>query len=71
MARRLAVDVGPLPAGRTQARIFDMAGQGCDGVGGVLLNDVLACGGTEAAARNACADRAALASRVDGVRFEK
>jgi hypothetical protein len=71
VARRVAVDVGPLPAGRTQARIFDLAGQGCDGVGTVLLNDVLVCDGTEAAARSACIERATLASRVDGVAFQK
>lgn len=74
VARRLAVDVGPLPAGRTVVRLFDLAGQPCGGVGQVLLNDVLACGGgadAAAAARAACADRAALASRVDGVAFLK
>ncbi|MCB4825290.1 Tat pathway signal protein [Roseicella aerolata] len=71
VARRVAVDIGPLPAGRTQARIFDLAGQPCDGLGSVLLNDVLACGGTEAAARNACAEGAVLASQVDGVTFQK
>jgi hypothetical protein len=71
VARRVAVDVGPLPAGRTQARIFDLAGQACDGFGTILLNDVLACNGTEAAARAACIDRAVLASRVDGVTFHK
>jgi hypothetical protein len=71
VARRVAVDVGPLPAGRTQARIFDLSGQGCGTIGSLLLNDVLACGGTEPAQRNACADHAALASRVDGVAFQK
>jgi hypothetical protein len=70
VARRLAVDVGPLPVGRTVVRIFDLAGQACDGIGQVLLNDVLACGGAEAG-RNACIDRAVLASRVDGVAFQK
>jgi hypothetical protein len=70
VARRVAVDVGPLPAGRTHARIFDLAGQGCDGVGSVLMNDVLACG-ADPAGRGACAERAALASRVDGVAFQK
>ena len=78
VARRLAVDVGPLPAGRTVVRLFDLAGQPCGGVGQVLLNDVLACGGgadaaaaAAAAARTACTARAALASRVDGVAFLK
>ena len=71
VARRLAVDVGPLPARRTQARIFDGPGLARDGVGLLLLNDLLACGTAEPAARNACMDRLALASRVDTVPFEK
>lgn len=70
VARRLAVDVGPLPAGRTVVRLFDLAGQACDGIGQVLLNDVLACGGAESG-RNACIEQAVLASRVDGVAFQK
>ena len=71
IARRLAIDVGPLPAGRTQARIFDLAAQPCEGIGQVLLNDILACGGTDAPTRNTCIDRSVLASRVDGVAFQK
>lgn len=46
-ARRLAVDIGPLPGSRTVVRLFDVA------------------------SRAACADRAALASRVPSVTFEK
>lgn len=71
VSRRLAVDAGPLPAGRTVVRLFDMTGQGCDGVGSILLNDILACGSQEADARNACVARSVLASRVSGVTFEK
>jgi hypothetical protein len=71
VARRVTVDVGPLPAGRTQARIFDLSGQACEEIGGVLLNDLLACGGTEPAQRSACLDRLVLASRVDGVALQK
>ncbi len=70
VARRVAVDVGPLPAARTGARIFDLAGQGCEAIGSVLLNDVLACG-TDPTARAVCAERAALASRIEGVTFHK
>ena len=70
-ARRLAVDVGPLAAGRSGARTFDVTGLACDGIGSLLLNDLLACGGTDAAAREACAARAQPASRVPNVRFEK
>jgi hypothetical protein len=71
VSRRLAVDAGPLPAGRTVVRLFDLTGQGCDTVGSVLLNDILACGSQEADARNACVSRSVLASRVSGVNFEK
>jgi hypothetical protein len=69
--RRLAVDLGPLPAGRTAVRIFDVGGQACDGIGQLLLNDVLACGGTEPARREACAEGLALRSRAAGVEFQK
>lgn len=71
VARRLAVDAGPLPAGRRLVRLFDLTGQGCDTVGSVLLNDILVCGTPDAEARNACVGRAALASRVSDVTFEK
>ncbi|WP_419897107.1 Tat pathway signal protein [Roseomonas sp. USHLN139] len=70
IARRLALDVGPLPQEKTMARIFDLASQNCDGIGAVLLNDLLACGATPEN-RAACLPRLALASRVDGVTFEK
>ena len=70
-ARRLAVDIGPLPGGRTVVRLFDVTSQPCDGIGQVLMNDVLACGSSEIAIRSACADRIAPASRIAGVTFEK
>ncbi|MGI3210867.1 hypothetical protein ACROSR_07080 [Roseovarius tibetensis] len=41
--RRLAVALGPLDAGRTQVKAFDMAELDCDIVGRVLLNEVLTC----------------------------
>ncbi|MDB5369274.1 MAG: Tat pathway signal protein [Roseomonas sp.] len=70
ISRRLALDVGPLPANKTQARIFDLAGQACDAIGAVLLNDLLACGPT-AETRAACLARLVLASRVGGVSFDQ
>lgn len=70
IARRLALDVGPLPGEKTMARIFDLAGQDCGSIGSLLLNDLLACGPTPES-RAACMPRLALASRVDGVSFEK
>jgi hypothetical protein len=72
--RRLAVDLGPLPASRTTVRIFDVAGQACEGIGQLLLNEVMACGGgprPDARDGAACADRLALSSRADGVEFHK
>ncbi|MFC3125807.1 Tat pathway signal protein [Pseudoroseomonas globiformis] len=70
VSRRLALDVGPLPGDKTMARIFDLNGQDCGGIGMLLLNDLLACG-PEAEGRAACLSRLTLSSRVDGVTFEK
>ncbi len=47
VARRLAVDAAPLAAGKTSLKVFDMSGLGCDGVGRMLLNDMLACEGPD------------------------
>jgi hypothetical protein len=69
--RRLAVDLGPLPASRTTVRIFDVAGQACEGIGQLLLNDVLACGAAGAAQRPGCAERIALSSRAAGIELMK
>ncbi|WP_235925034.1 Tat pathway signal protein [Roseomonas harenae] len=66
--RRLALDLGPLPAEKTMVRIFDLAGTPCDGVGTILLNDVLACGPDAAPA---CLARLAVSSRAQGVALEK
>jgi hypothetical protein len=41
--RRLAVDVGPLHAGKTTVRTFDLESTPCNTIGSVLLNDVLDC----------------------------
>ncbi|MBO1075325.1 Tat pathway signal protein [Roseomonas marmotae] len=70
IARRLALDIGPLPENKTQARIFDLVGLGCDSIGSVLLNDVLACGPTPEG-RADCLPRLTLSSRVNGVSFDK
>ncbi len=68
VARRLALDLGPLPGEKTMARIFDLAGTPCDGVGHILLNDVLACAPDAAPA---CLARLAVTSRAQGVALEK
>ena len=70
IARRLALDVGPVPANKTMARVFDLSALPCESIGGVLLNDVLACNKGDDG-RAACAARITTASRVSGVNFEK
>ncbi|NKC33095.1 Tat pathway signal protein [Roseomonas sp. BU-1] len=67
IARRAAVELAPIGAGRTAVRLFDLAGLPCERIGRLLVNDVLACriGGEEVAQ---CADRLAPSSRA-GIRF--
>lgn len=80
IARRVALDLGPLPAKKTGVRLFDLTGQACEGIGRVLVNDVLACQSTPAAGgaaapaaggAAACLDRLAPTSRIPSVTFGK
>lgn len=41
--KRLAVEGGPLPAGKTSVKLFDIQGITCKSVHRVLLNGVLSC----------------------------
>ncbi len=61
--RRIALDVGPVPPGRTQVRPFELRDQPCDGIGQVLVNDTMLCkiGGAD---RTDCMDRLHTGSRV-------
>ena len=43
IARRVALDLAPLAPHKTAVRLFDLQGQPCDGIGHVLVNDVLGC----------------------------
>ncbi|MEM9011162.1 MAG: hypothetical protein AAGE18_08050 [Pseudomonadota bacterium] len=43
IARRLAVDMAPLRAGRTSVKVFAVDGLACDGISRILINDVLSC----------------------------
>lgn len=47
IARRLAVDVAPLRAGRMSVKVFAVDRTACESIGRVLLNDVLSCAGGE------------------------
>ena len=44
IAKRVAVEAGPLPAGKTSVKLFDIDGLGCADIQRVLLNSVMACG---------------------------
>ena len=70
IARRVALDLGPLAARKTAVRLFDLPGQLCDGIGRVLVNEVLAyqpgpgSSTTVEQPRQACTDRLQLSSRA-------
>jgi hypothetical protein len=55
IARRLAVETAPLPAGKLSVKAFDVADLDCAQVGRVLLNDVLACDGAPESPENCLA----------------
>ncbi len=80
ISRRLAVELGPLAAQKTEVRLFDLTGTPCDSIGHILLNDVLSCqvgttspgappgapqgGGAGNDPRAACLARIAVSSRT-------
>jgi len=63
IARRLAVEVGPLRPTKTSVKLFDVAGLACTGIGTVLVNDVLTCK-SGADERLNCIDQVTVASRA-------
>jgi hypothetical protein len=69
-AKRLAVEVGPVPGRKTLIKLFDFPGLNCSRLGRVLLNDVLACEGA-AGSREDCLSAVETASRIDAVSFAK
>lgn len=70
IARRIGLDLAPLPARKTSVLLFDLEGLACNDLGQVLVNDVLVCqidGDSETPAdqqRRACLDRLAVSSRA-------
>ena len=63
IARRIALDVGPVQPGRTQVRPFELRDLACDSIGQILVNDALICkvGGAD---QTDCLDKVKTASRV-------
>lgn len=62
VAKRLAVEAAPLPKDKTSLKVFDIAGVGCERIGRLLLNDVLACE-REPAGDGDCLSMVAVSSR--------
>jgi hypothetical protein len=63
IARRIALDVGPVLPGRTQVRPFELRDLNCDTIGQVLVNDTMLCK-VAGADRTDCMDRLRTSSRV-------
>ncbi|MCC7274594.1 MAG: hypothetical protein IT561_18140 [Alphaproteobacteria bacterium] len=64
VARRLALDVGPLRAEKRGVKVFDLAGLGCADVSSVLVNDVIECGGKDQAKDQDCVALLEVRSRT-------
>jgi hypothetical protein len=69
-AKRLAVEVGPVPRRKTLIKLFDFPGLNCSRFGRVLLNDVLTCEGATSS-REDCLSGIETASKIDTVSFVK
>lgn len=64
VAKRFAVETGPLPASKTSLKAFDIDGLPCDQVGRVLLNEVMACADASGA-RDDCLALVTVSARGD------
>lgn len=69
VTKRAGVDAGPLKAGRTVVRTFELKGLACENVGRVLINDVLSCE-AEGINPDACLDVVEPRSRASAT-FDK
>lgn len=64
IARRLAVDTGPLRAAKTSVKLFDIADLPCNDIRRILVNEVLDCRDA-AGLKDDCIERLTLSSRAD------
>ncbi|PWG63294.1 hypothetical protein DEM34_09400 [Spiribacter halobius] len=62
--QRLAVEAGPLDAGKTVVKLFDIEGLGCDRIGRILLNAVIECR-TENGPAEGCTRRTRVSARTE------
>jgi len=70
IAKRVALEAGPLPAKKTSVKLFDFAGLSCERFSRVLLNDVIACEAGEGA-RSDCLSLVETRSKLTRVGFVK
>ena len=61
--RRMAVEAAPLRPEKKAVKLFDIAGTACAAIGGVLVNDVMACHGGQREQPD-CISQLTVASRV-------
>ncbi len=62
ITRRLAVEGGPLPAGKTSVKLFEISALSCTGISRILLNDVISCR-DDAGEHEDCVERVSTSSR--------
>lgn len=65
VAKRLAIQLAPMPAGKTSLKVFDMADLGCDQIGQLLLNNVLECTTAPTSPEDPAADKPAPIAHDD------
>lgn len=69
IAERLALAAGPLPAGKTRVKLFDIQGRACADIDRILLNAVMACKTPDGASPD-CAGLTRTASKADAAFFK-
>ena len=62
--KRVAAELGPIPARKTTVKIFNFPGIACQKLSRVLLSDVLACEGGDAT-RESCLERTETESKAN------
>ena len=62
VARRLAVQIGPMARNKTSIKVFDIKNLACDDIGQMLLNDVLQCR-SDQGARDDCLSLLSVSQR--------
>ena len=60
ISKRLAVELGPLPASKTRVEVFRIEGTECGDINRILLNGVTRCGGAPD-----CSGQVSVSSRSD------